>query len=43
LDADVFFPEILEENRKLISKSDIHLPDEKNEFPFHFEIYERIN
>ena len=42
LDADVFFPEILEENRKLISKSDIHLPDEKNEFPFNFEIYERI-
>ena len=43
LDADVFFPEILEENRKLISKSNIHLPDEKNEFPFNFEIYERIN
>ena len=42
LDADVFFPEILEENRKLTSTSDIHLPDEKNEFPFNFEIYERI-
>lgn len=42
-DADVFFPEIHEENRKMISKSDIHLPDERNEFPFTFETYERIN
>ena len=43
LDADVFFPKIKDENRKLISKSDTHPIDEKNEFPFTFEVYEKIN
>ena len=43
LDADVFFPEIKDEDWKLISKSDIHPVDEKNEFSFNFEIYERVN
>ena len=41
--ADVFFPEIEELNRNLIFKSDIYPSDEKNDFPFNFEIYERIN
>jgi len=40
-DADVFFPEIKESDWKLISKSAIHNSDEKNEFPFTFEIYEK--
>ena len=43
LDADVFFPEIKDEDWKLISKSDIHPVDEKNEFSYTFEIYERVN
>lgn len=42
LDADVFFPEINDKDRKLTSKWDKHDIDEKNEFPFTFEIYERI-
>ena len=41
-DADVFFPEIKKENWKLISKWDKHEIDEKNEFPFTFEVYEKI-
>ena len=41
--ADVFFPKIEKLNRNLILKSDIHPSDEKNEFPFNYEIYERIN
>lgn len=41
--ADVFFPEIEELNWNLIFKSDIYPSDEKNDFPFNFEIYERIN
>lgn len=40
--ADVFFPEIKESEWKIISKSDIHDSDEKNEFPFSFEIYEKV-
>ena len=39
--ADVFFPEIKELDWKLISKSDIYDSDEKNEFPFTFEVYEK--
>lgn len=42
-DVDVFFPKIGDEDRKLISKSGTHPIDEKNEFPFTFEVYERIN
>ena len=41
-DADVFFPEIKESNWKIISKSNIHDSDEKNEFPFTFEVYEKM-
>ena len=41
-DADVFFPEIKKSDRKLISISEIHPADEKNEFPFTFETYKRI-
>ena len=40
--ADVFFPAIDKNEWNLSSKSDIHIQDEKNEFPFSFEIYERI-
>ena len=40
-DADVFFPEIKESEWKIISKSDIHDSDEKNEFPFTFEVYKK--
>jgi dihydrofolate reductase len=40
--ADVFFPEIENSRRNLVSKSDIYSPDEKNEYPFNFEIYEKI-
>ena len=41
-DADVFFPKIEESDWNLVFKPDIHPEDEKNEFPFNFEIYERI-
>ena len=40
--SDVFFPEIKEENWELISQSDRHEADEKNEYPFSFKVYERI-
>ena len=40
--ADVFFPEIENSHWNLVSKSEIYPPDEKNDYPFNFEIYEKI-
>lgn len=40
--ADVFFPEIGKEERTLISKSEIFSADEKNDYPYSFEIYQKI-
>ncbi len=39
--VDTFFPKIDEKKWNLISKSEIHPADERNKFPFYYEIYQR--
>ena len=41
-DADVFFPEIKKLDWEIVFKWEKHSADEKNEYPFTFEIYERL-
>jgi dihydrofolate reductase len=42
VEGDTFFPEFDLENWKLISE-ERHEPDEKNEFPYSFLVYERLD
>lgn len=39
--ADTFFPDISADKFELV-KSEAHQPDEKNKFPYTFEVWERI-
>lgn len=40
-EADTFFPELNEAEFKLV-KDEYHEPDEKNKYPFSFQVFERI-
>jgi len=40
-DADTFFPELDENEWKVVSKEDFPNPDEKNPYPYSYVIYER--
>jgi dihydrofolate reductase len=42
VDGDIFFPQLDQDEWKLIS-SEHHEPDEKNEHPYTFKIFERIS
>lgn len=42
VDGDIFFPQLNQDEWKLIS-SEHHEPDEKNEHPYTFKIFERIS
>ncbi|MFZ1704055.1 MAG: dihydrofolate reductase [Saprospiraceae bacterium] len=41
VEGDIFFPEIVEKNWRLIQKTD-HLKDEKNEYDYSFSVLERV-
>jgi len=40
-EADTFFPELNEEEWKVVSKEDFPEPDEKNPYPYSYMIYEK--
>lgn len=41
-EADTFFPELEEQEWKVISQTDFFEPDEKNPYPYTYMIYERV-